>query len=435
MAVEAAAEGTVERGVAGAGCLREPAPHGWRALDGATGSLPGWLDGRLYRVGPGRFEADGAAFSHWFDGEGLVLAIEIRKGGARAACNFVAPSGAGDRGRFGAAPRGFFNRLRSIWDPAAYVNVANTSLLMWRGRMYALFEAGLPTEIDPETLATIGETDLEGTVRRAFSAHPKYHARSGDWINQGFRLTPRPCMDYIRLRANGGAEHLCAAPTNNSSFTHDFALTDRHIVTICPPVFARAADMLLRGLPLSQALHWRADRATRWIATPLEPPHRPAILETPALFWSHTAQAYEDGDHLVVQGVAAPDASGMDWLAGVRRGAEALPPASPGRLTEARIDLGNRAITHRPLLDASLDFPAVSPTRLGGRARYVYAAAYRDEAAAYRDLFDALVKIDLEGGAMRKAEFGSGVFVSEPVIAPRRGRARRGRRRAPQRAL
>ena len=43
-------------------------------------------------------------------------------------------------------------------------NVANTGLLTSRGRCYALFEAGQPHSLDPQTLETIGLDSLGGTV-------------------------------------------------------------------------------------------------------------------------------------------------------------------------------------------------------------------------------------------------------------------------------
>ena len=44
--------------------------------------------------------------------------------------------------------------------------------MVWQGRLFALMEAGMPTEIDPRDLATIGETNLDGASSSMFSAHP-----------------------------------------------------------------------------------------------------------------------------------------------------------------------------------------------------------------------------------------------------------------------
>lgn len=41
-------------------------------------------------------------------------------------------------------------------------NLANTSVMVKGGKLYALYEGGKPTEIDPVTLETLGERDLGG---------------------------------------------------------------------------------------------------------------------------------------------------------------------------------------------------------------------------------------------------------------------------------
>ena len=51
-------------------------------------------------------------------------------------------------------------------------NVANTGVLHWGGKLLALWENGLPHELDPYTLDTIGESRLNGQVTtKALGAH------------------------------------------------------------------------------------------------------------------------------------------------------------------------------------------------------------------------------------------------------------------------
>ncbi|MEL6318450.1 MAG: carotenoid oxygenase family protein, partial [Pseudomonadota bacterium] len=104
----------------------------------------------------------------------------------------------------------------------------------------------------------------------------------------------------------------------------------------------------------------------------------------------------------------------------VRRGATRLAAARPGRLTEIRLSPGSGAVALRPLAKAAIDFPVVNEAAPSPR-RHVYAAGYRQETAAYRDLFDAVLKIDATTGAVEKVEFGAGHFVSEAAFAPAPG--------------
>lgn len=54
-------------------------------------------------------------------------------------------------------------------------NVANTHVVYWGGKLLALWEGGLPHELDPRTLETLGPTTLGGTLpdKGPFAAHFK----------------------------------------------------------------------------------------------------------------------------------------------------------------------------------------------------------------------------------------------------------------------
>ena len=50
---------------------------------------------------------------------------------------------------------------KNIFD-VSFKEVANTGVLFRNQKLYALWEAALPYEIDPVSLDTIGSTDLQG---------------------------------------------------------------------------------------------------------------------------------------------------------------------------------------------------------------------------------------------------------------------------------
>lgn len=405
----------------GVKCLRTPEERpAFQPLTLVEGQLPEDLDGRLYRVGSGRFEAGGAPLSHWFDGEGLVLAIDFKDGAASAAWRLVedrSPKDYPKLGRFGTAPRGVLRRVQSMWDAGTFVNAANTALVLWGNRLFALFEGTMPTEIDPHTLARVGVTDL-GVVARAFSAHPKFHRPTGAWINQGFRILPTPHLDYYRLSPEGHASRISSTAYNGSIFTHDFAVTDHYIVSICPPVFASPYDFLVKGQSLQDAARWLSEKPTQFIVTPLDQPTEHITIDAPSFLYSHTASACDDGEDIIIHGIAADDGSNMDWIAAVSPNATHLPPACPSRLTSFRLNIRKRTVTIDRLSDACIDFPTVNPDVDGKPQRFVYATGFREEDNAYRDLFNAIVKIDL-GGTIEKMSFGDTVFVSEAIFVSR----------------
>lgn len=404
----------------GFNCLRTPKrEHGFEALTVKLGAIPRSLNGTFYRVGPGRFEDVNGPYEHWFDGEGFLSAIRISDGRAEAACRMIQPAGLADagyenRGRMGRAPKGLLRRLQSFVDPRAFVNVANTALMMWQGRLFALFEACVPTEIDPETLATREETDF-GIIKRALGAHPQLHIDSGDLINQGFVPPPMSKIDYYTFPERGLPRRTHRVSISGRFPAHDLAVTEHNIVTILSPLFIDLPGVVT-GRPIAKCLNWRPEKGTEVVLSPIGG-GQSKRLEAPAMLYSHTANAFEDGEWCIVHGIAASDASLADWTGRVRRGCRSLSPLpTPGRLTELRIHRQSGRIEVTTLFNAPAEFPTVDPRLTGRRHNVVYGTTYTDETHAYGDFADALARFELEGRGIKKLSFGSGHVVSEPVL-------------------
>jgi len=59
------------------------------ALLTVQGQVPAELRGTLYRIGPARHDIYGERLGHWFDGDGMVHAIELGDGPPRDLNRFV----------------------------------------------------------------------------------------------------------------------------------------------------------------------------------------------------------------------------------------------------------------------------------------------------------------------------------------------------------
>src|ERR1700726_2590647 len=117
-----------------------------------AGELPRELNGTLYRNGPNpQFEVSGA---HWFVGDGMLHAFHLENGRASYRNRWVrtpkwqAEPDAG-RALFG----GFGRKLPDAPDTITQDSgVANTNIIFHAGRLLALEEGHLPTEIEPGSL-------------------------------------------------------------------------------------------------------------------------------------------------------------------------------------------------------------------------------------------------------------------------------------------
>lgn len=110
------------------------------------------------------------------------------------------------RGTFGTAPRGLDNifppeRNGINEDPPStpaflkvignafntdIKNTANTQVISFGGKLLALFEAGLPHRLDPESLDTFGEDDLGGELSRGVSIYILFLINKRNALLQNF---------------------------------------------------------------------------------------------------------------------------------------------------------------------------------------------------------------------------------------------------------
>src|SRR6202000_735830 len=85
--------------------------------------------------------------------------------------------------------------------------VANTNIVFHAGRLLALEEAHLPTEIEPGTLATRGYCNYDGRIAGPFTAHPKIDPATGEMVFFGYNasgpLTPTLSFGSVNAAGQG----------------------------------------------------------------------------------------------------------------------------------------------------------------------------------------------------------------------------------------
>jgi all-trans-8'-apo-beta-carotenal 15,15'-oxygenase len=125
------------------------------------------------------------------------------------------------------------------------MNTANTSVTVQAGRLYALWEGGSATELDPITLGTLGPhawaPELAGVP---FSAHPK---REPDGTLWNFGTFAGKLVLY-QIGADGRLQRSQLLPLPGAPMLHDFVLTERFIVLLLPPLSLDMAALAQRSL-------------------------------------------------------------------------------------------------------------------------------------------------------------------------------------------
>jgi all-trans-8'-apo-beta-carotenal 15,15'-oxygenase len=400
--------------------------HGFEPLR-VQGRVPEALRGTLVRNGPGLMSLFGRPYGHWFDGDGLLAAVRFADGRASGAVRLLETAGLLEErqrgkpyfGSYGTSPPGPFNPLRAFrFARGSTKNPANTSVMAWNQRLFALCEIGRPFEVDPDTLASRGETDLAGVVPRGFSAHPHRLAHNGCIYNVGVRIGRPNALDVFLLRPDGTAGRVTTLPLEHPTMIHDFALTPRALVVFVAPLRLALLPTLLGRGAFADNLHWEPERGTEVIVIPLDAPASPVRFPVESFWAWHVGNAFERGDEIVIDLVRYRDfPSTAAWLGGVARGDVQVD--ADGLLERAVLDPSRRRMRFERLRERTGEFPRVAPAVEGARHGSVYWLEHFDASIGRDGPPDTVVRVDVETGAHDAFRFEAHELPSEAVFAPR----------------
>lgn len=352
-----------------------------------SGAIPPEINGLYLRNGPNPLQGDPG---HWFVGDGMLHAVEIRKGAVRSFRNRLVQT----------------HKLRGL---ARYVdregNVdftaapANTHIVAHAGRLLALAENGLPWQVD-RRLETVGLHDFDGRLEGPMTAHPKICPETGEMHFFGYHFAP-PYVVYHRVDASGRLVLSQPIEIPRPVMMHDFAITRDFVLFFDLPLVFSFEAAARGGMPYAFEPEagarigvLRRDAPTagvRWL--PIEP-----------CYFFHPMNASNDGDAIRVD---------------VARYSE-LWRESSGRFDSAHlhryeIDLAAGTVRERALDDLAIEFPRVREDRTGLANRFGYAASTRDDGAV---VGAGLVRYDLETGKREVFDGRGKCLPSEAVFVP-----------------
>jgi all-trans-8'-apo-beta-carotenal 15,15'-oxygenase len=389
--------------------------HDYR-IDDIDGQVPAGLRGTLYRNGSGRNDLGGQWFPHWFDGDGMISAIQFDDRGIHYRNRYVATENyrqethAGhivNRGFGKMRPGGVLaNALRQL------ANVSNTSVVMQGGRLLSLWEGGPPFALDPVTLDTRGIQTFAGKVK-AFSAHPKVDPQTGELFNFGIDYGASTTLTPYRID-KGVVTRLPRVKLPYPVMNHDFVLTPRYLAFCIGPILVSPLKFLLGSTSFDGALSWDGTRPTLILLVQRDGRGKPRFIETDAFFQFHFANGFEEDGALVLDLARYPDYVTIGQALRDYWKSE-WPSRGMGALTRMRIDLATGKVASRTY-DTGManEFPCINPAYSGKRQRYAYIACSPADRVA--GLQQQLAKVDLETGAVTQHDFRPGGYPGEPLF-------------------
>jgi carotenoid cleavage dioxygenase len=382
------------------------------------GRLPADLRGVFYRNGPGRFELNGERYHHWFDGDGFAQAWRIEDGKVSHRGRFVETRKFLDEsaaGQFLYPAFGTHIARRGLRDNDT-VNSANTNLLPFNGRLYALWEGGSATEVDPDTLATIGiKTWREDLQAMPFSAHPKLDPAGGMW-NFGTMLGHDRLAIY-RIGADGKVARAGVIALPKIALLHDFAVSEGHLIFVIPPYDLREDP----GLSLAERHVWAGAgahaRATRVVVVAKDTLTVRQVFELPPQMVFHFGNAHDEaGGRITHFDLVLHDGDRLAALGHLMEGQREPNAPSTHRAVRLSLDYASGRVATTRLLDGA-EFPRVMPQVVGRRHRRL--AVLSSDARNDSLVLDTVNVVDVDSGKADSFRFGAGWQAEEHVLVPR----------------
>jgi carotenoid cleavage dioxygenase-like enzyme len=380
-----------------------------------VGELPHELNGTLYRNGPNpQFDQPGA---HWFVGDGMLHAFHLEGGRASYRNRWVRTpkwQAEHDAGRtlFG----GFGRKLP---DVAAAITpdggVANTNVIFHAGRLLALEEGHLPTEIEPGTLATRGYCSYGGGISGPFTAHPKIDPLTGEMVFFGYNAAGpfTPALSFGSVNASGVVTRFDRFEAPYASMVHDFIVTKNHLLFPILPITG-SLERARGGRP---PYAWEPDKgAYVGVMKRNGATADIAWFRAESCYVFHVMNAWEEGDRIIADVMQCQQAP----LFPHPDGSPTDPIKSRARLCRWTFDLAGNTdrFTQTYLDDITGEFPRIDDRRAGlDNGHGWYACANPD--LPILGGFSGVVHVDGRGSRLGRYLLPIGDTISEPVFVAR----------------
>jgi carotenoid cleavage dioxygenase-like enzyme len=381
------------------------------------GELPADLQGVYFRNGPDPLypPRDGEEY-HWFHGDGMIQRFEFSEGHVSWKNRWVRTEKyelerAAGKSLFGVLGNPM-NADPSVADK--HYNTANTSIVWHGNRLMALMEGTIAVELEPKTLATIGNFSYDGKIDGPITAHPKFDHTSGEMVFFG-NQAKGPFSEFLRMNVadkdgNLIKDEMIEAPF--PSFAHDFFVTEKYVVFPVYPLVFNLERAMAGGLPMA----WEPERGAHLGVMPRNGTADDVQWHSMDPRWSfHMVNAWDEGDAIKVDICASNSTRFAPKLDGeMASEEEGLTPT----LRRWTIDVGGSTDTvgEEMLDDMACEFPRTDDRFMTRTHRHAYLVGGRDGQL----MFNRLVHYDMKTGS-RKLWGEDRYLLGEPILAPRGG--------------
>lgn len=391
------------------------------ALEIVQGAIPEGLNGTLYRNGADWQYPSRRSDDIFIDGEGMFHMFRFQDGQVDYRSRWIRTE------RFKLqekARRALFGRYRNRYTSEieardAHMGTANTTAMWHAGHLYALKEDDHPYELNPDTLETIGRTDMDGQISSTcFTAHPKVDPITNELLAFAYQARGEGTKDIVFYLFDKDARKINEIwfEMPYAACVHDFAVTDEWIVFPFFPLITDMDHVKVGGT----YFQWNPREETMIALVP-----RYGTAEGirwfrgPATSAGHMMNAQRDGSSILLD-LCLYDGNCFPFF---KTPEGETTPMVPPFLTRLTFDLGRNDghFDRQRLLDIPCEMPRTDDRYQGRPYRYGYCIVYRSA-----DGSSATGRIDHQTGQLDIWSPGPGDMVQECQFVPRTSDAAEG---------
>ncbi|KAG5589238.1 hypothetical protein H5410_039752 [Solanum commersonii] len=347
------------------------------------GTLPPCLNGDYIRNGANPQYFPRGPF-HFFDGDGMLHSTKISQGKAIFCSHYVKTYKYLVEKKTGYSVihnvfsdfnslialviRGAMSITRIIigqFDPSNGFGPANTSLALFGGKLFALYESDIPYAIKLAPngdIITIGCHNFDGNLSIAMTSHLKIDPNT----NEAFAFRYDPILflylTYFRIHPNGVKSHdLPIFYMTRPSFVHDFAITKNYAIFPDIQIEMNLLGLITGGAPVGT----NSRKVPRLGVIP-----RYAIDESEMRWFKvsgfnmmHAINAWEEdnGDTIVV---IAPNILSIEHFLKRLKLVHAT-------IEQVKIDLKTGKVSRNQMSKRNLELACINRTYIGKKNKYV----------------------------------------------------------------
>ncbi|CAL4145028.1 unnamed protein product [Meganyctiphanes norvegica] len=321
------------------------------------GEIPSWVEGNLYRDGPGVFNIGDTWYKHFFDGMAVIHKFHIKNGEAHynsrilesnsyqknASANRIVCDEFATR----SYPDLCMTTMQKFMSHFTLPNLDDTTdncavnVGYYGDRLFAMTETNMMREIDPNTLQTIGErTNISKYLAvNMATAHPhigpdgtvynmgnSYMGSKGPTYNVIQFPPPKTQPDGTVLSPMEQASVVATLPCQwkfQPGYYHSFSMTENYFILIEQPMGMSVPKLLYNTVmhkSLLDAIVVTPDAPTRFrLVNRKDGKEVDCVFQADTFYTFHQINAYEEEGQVIVDIVAYEDADVIQslWLENV----------------------------------------------------------------------------------------------------------------------